>query len=172
MVLLLTNCALVEPQKHLDQIVAFFTQQKTLKWFIVLNYPKQWGRDRLSILKTSIKKFPTNIWCLWEERVIMRRETLPSIRAYPLIIPIMMYNDSHYDDNEIITLKRSAGVCKRRGETQGGVRARPPIIPWQLFCFHRSSDPPPPLSPILRPTALGPTPTPPISPFSDQLHHH
>ena len=82
---------------------------------------------------------------------------------YPMTI--MMYNDSHYDDNEIITLKRSAGVCKRRGETQGGVRARPPIIPWQLFCFHRSSDPPPPLSPILRPTALGPIPTPPISPF-------
>ena len=23
------NCALVEPQKHLDQIVAFFTEQKT-----------------------------------------------------------------------------------------------------------------------------------------------
>ena len=82
---------------------------------------------------------------------------------YPMTI--MMHNDNHYDDNEIITLKRSAGVCKRRGETQGGVRAGPPIIPWQLFCFHRSSDPPPPLSPIFRPTALEPTPTPPISPF-------
>ena len=77
---------------------------------------------------------------------------------YPMTI--MTYNDNHYDDNEIITLKRSAGVCKRRGETQGGVRAGPPIIPWQLFCFHRSSDPPPPLSPIFRPTAQRPTPTP------------
>ena len=90
---------------------------------------------------------------------------------YPMTI--MMYNDSRYDHNEIITLKGSAGVCKRRGETQGGVRARPPIIPWQLFCFHRSSDPPPPLSPIFRPTALGPNPnTTHIGFLSDQLRHH
>ena len=159
MVLLLTNCALVEPQKHLDQIVAFFTQQKTPKWLIVLTCYKQWGRDRLSIWKNIHKKIPNKH--LVSVRGKGHNEKGDPSQYQGPAPHYSMYNDNHYDDNEIITLKRSAGVCKRRGETQGGVRARPPIIPWQLFCFHRSSDPPPPLSPIFRPTALGPTP-----------HHH